>query len=47
MSRRVRPRQNADAARTGRDDARQVWLIMWKRWALSQLPGGTPREVRV
>ncbi len=48
MSRRVRPRQNADAARTtGRDDARQVWLIMWKRWAVSQLPGGTPREVRV
>ncbi len=47
MSRRVRPRQNADAARTGRDDAWPAWLIMWKRWAVSQLPGGTPREVRV
>ncbi len=47
MSRRVRTRQNADAARSGRDDTRQGWLIMWKRWAVSQLPGGTPREVRV
>lgn len=47
MSRRIRLRQNAAAARSGRDDTRQGWLIMWKRWAVSQLPGGTPREVKV